>query len=297
MASSSMILGTVQLGMNYGVANVNGQPDYATARDIVQTAWQNGVREFDTAIGYGESETILGRILEELDISTKALINSKPDHHWDGSDFDVLDKDLDASLARLGVDHLHTLLLHREHLLEQWDKGLAKGLQRITRDGRVKRIGISVYTPKAALRALSLEGLDVVQIPTNFLDRRFEKAGVAAKAADMGKEIQIRSIFLQGLIFLTPDTLPENMVFAAHEVNEVEAMTQALGIDRLEAAMGYIHGAWPDSAIIFGAETVQQVQDNLNAFRKDIPKTLVEEAQRRFPDVSEKVLNPSLWGA
>lgn len=297
MANTHLILGTAQLGMDYGVANPHGKPDDGMAMSIVNTAWQGGVREFDTAIGYGESEVILGRIFKELDVTDQVLVNSKPDHTWDGKDIGVVDHNIDTSLDRLGVPHLHTLLLHRESLLDQWEPTLGNQLARIKSDGRIKNIGISVYSPEAAIRAVSLDEIDVVQIPTNFLDRRFEQAGVAKKAAEKGKLIQIRSIFLQGLIFLTPKSLPAQMKFAANEVEKVASMMAELKLSPLETAMGYIRQAWPDSAVLFGAETVEQVQDNLAAFSANIPDNLSAEVQDRFPAVSEKILNPALWGA
>ena len=60
MDSMRLVLGTAQLGMNYGIANQTGKPELATARNIVRTAWEGGIRCFDTAQGYGDSERILG---------------------------------------------------------------------------------------------------------------------------------------------------------------------------------------------------------------------------------------------
>ncbi|WP_285906371.1 aldo/keto reductase [Pseudodesulfovibrio pelocollis] len=295
MADARLILGTAQLGMRYGVANDGGQPDHAAAMDIVRTAWEGGVREFDTASSYGESEAVLGRILHDLGIADRALVNSKPDAHWDGTDMGALDRDLDTSLSRLGVDRLHTLILHRESLLGAWPR-MAPGLARLVDSGRVQRIGVSVYTPGAARDALLLDGLDVVQIPSNLLDRRFEIAGIRELADEQGKHLQIRSIYLQGLIFMTPQTLPADMDFAQSVVRDVQALSSRMGLAPLEAALGYVRKAWPDSTVLFGAEKAAQVHDNLKAWRRDVPDMLIDEARKVFADLPEKILNPSLWG-
>ena len=70
-------MGTAQLSSPYGIANKTRQfvQDKSTA--IVREAWDNGIREFDTAQGYGESERVLGRALSELEITGKACIISK----------------------------------------------------------------------------------------------------------------------------------------------------------------------------------------------------------------------------
>ena len=48
---SRLVLGTAQLGMDYGIANITGQPVYNTARSIVQEAWESGICEFHTGPG------------------------------------------------------------------------------------------------------------------------------------------------------------------------------------------------------------------------------------------------------
>ncbi len=95
---------------------------------------------------------------------------------------------------------------------------------------------------------------------------------------------------------MSPDMLANKMEFARPAVKAIQAMLSTLELSPLEAAMGYVRQAWPDSAILFGAETSAQVSDNLKAFYKQISQDLISEAQRRFPHVPEKILNPSLWG-
>ena len=58
-----LVLGTAQLGMAYGISNLVGKPSFDTARDIVAEAYDCGIREFDTAQVYGNSEQVLGMLL------------------------------------------------------------------------------------------------------------------------------------------------------------------------------------------------------------------------------------------
>ena len=55
-----IILGTAQLGLDYGITNQNGKPSIETALDIIKTSLDNNITIFDTARGYGDSEKILG---------------------------------------------------------------------------------------------------------------------------------------------------------------------------------------------------------------------------------------------
>jgi len=49
--NSRLVLGTVQIGLDYGIANETGKPDLYHAENIISTAWENRIQEFDTAQG------------------------------------------------------------------------------------------------------------------------------------------------------------------------------------------------------------------------------------------------------
>ena len=75
--SPKLILGTAQLGQNYGVANTTGRPDQQSANDIVRCALDGGISLFDTAQGYGESEAVLGHALGCHDFERSAKVITK----------------------------------------------------------------------------------------------------------------------------------------------------------------------------------------------------------------------------
>ena len=72
-------LGTVQLGLPYGVANKKGKPDREAAMEILKTACQNGMDSFDTAAGYGESEAIIGEFTDNLEAVISRVRAQLPD--------------------------------------------------------------------------------------------------------------------------------------------------------------------------------------------------------------------------
>ena len=197
-----LVLGTVQLGLDYGIANENGKPTQDQATAIIHEAWKNGIREFDTAQGYGKSESVLGKALSELGLSQEARVITKIDPSPDHCDAVAMSVALEKSLEKLKMEKLFGLMLHREETLSIWERGLGDILHDFVSSGRVERIGISAYSPARAIQALSIEGIDMVQLPTNILDRRFEKAGIFKLAEKRKKKIYIRSAFLQGLLLM-----------------------------------------------------------------------------------------------
>lgn len=293
--TSRLVLGTAQLGMDYGIANTTGQPIYNMAKSIVQAAWGYGVREFDTAQAYGQSERVLGQIFKDLGIADEVKVITKFTPDVDHSDRAALNNALEISLNNLGVESLYGLMLHREDMLALWKKGLRENLIDIVGSGKVEHIGVSVYSPEKSIQALNTKGISMVQLPTNVIDRRFEKAGVFELADDVGKTIYIRSIFLQGLLLITPETLPEHMRFTTPVLNTLVSLAQDVRLSIKELCIGYIKNAFPHAQVIFGAETISQIRENLKYWAVPWPSGLTQRIQTEFEDIDEMILNPSLW--
>ena len=117
-AANRLVLGTAQLGMPYGIANRSGQPDASQGRAIIEAAWEVGIRTFDTARAYGESEMVLGRTLAEMKVSQQARIVTKITVPLDPSDRRALRKVVAESLDCLGVPGVYGLLWHSEQVLD-----------------------------------------------------------------------------------------------------------------------------------------------------------------------------------
>ena len=293
--SCPLVLGTAQLGLSYGIANKTGVPKQAMATAIIHEAWENGIEEFDTAQAYGNSEIVLGKALAELGLSQKAKIISKFDPNLDHLSAPAMSRSLDQSLQRLGIQRLYGIMLHREELLSFWHKGLSEILHDLVLSRKVEKIGVSVYSPDNAIQALNTEGVDMVQLPTNILDRRFENAGVFQLADQNKKQIYIRSIFLQGLLLMNPEEIPANMVFTRPLLEKLESLSKYLGISHQEMALCYIKKNIPNAKVIFGADIPSHVKDNCACWRKNSPPSLIPLVRDLFAQIDERVLNPALW--
>ena len=112
-----LILGTVQLGLDYGITNNNGKPKLEESFEIIKYALDNNINIFDTARAYGESEYILGlakqkfsgmNIITKLDPLSTLEINTN-----EKNIYDMIDNSIDISLKNLNIDFIETLLVHR----------------------------------------------------------------------------------------------------------------------------------------------------------------------------------------
>ena len=294
---NQLVLGTAQIGIPYGIANKTGKPDLINAEKIIKEAWNGGIREFDTAQAYGESEKVLGNVFDNLKIKTSVKVITKFSPNLNHNDENELRNSILTSLNNLGIDKLHGILLHKEEYLNYWHEGLGDTLIGFCSEGLVENLGVSVSNPEFAKMALEEKNITIIQLPSNILDRRFERAGYFKKAKEKKKIIYIRSVFLQGLLLLNPDELSESMKFTYDVLKKFNMLAGQCGLSRQQLAIGFVIKAYPYAKIVFGAETSQQVKSNLSVLGSTdmVSDDIVDEARNIFNDVGDHILNPALW--
>jgi aryl-alcohol dehydrogenase-like predicted oxidoreductase len=291
-----LALGTAQLGMAYGVANQIGKPDDASAERIVRASWAGGVRLFDTAQAYGDRETVLGRALRPLDLSQSALVFSKLHPQISKESPELVRRAFEQSLARLGMPSLHGVMLHDESDLDLWDGRLGLELKKMREEGFCRMLGVSVYSPKAALHALQLPGIDVIQVPANVFDRRMDRSGVFQIAEQQGKAVFIRSVFLQGLALLEEVSIPAHLAFARPAVRALVQFCESHNLNRRQFLIHYLRSRHQAAKLVIGAETAEQASQNCTAVG-DVP--VAEEVCRQWdqcwPEDQYPLLHPPSW--
>ncbi|MDH7602479.1 MAG: aldo/keto reductase [Armatimonadota bacterium] len=293
---SRLMLGTAQLGLQYGIANKLGQPCYEEAKAIIAAAYESGVNCFDTAANYGDSEQVIGRALEELGIKDEAVVVSKVLPMADGltaSEADcIVEESVTESLRRLRMDSLPICMFHTDNNFLEY----AESLLKLKDKGLVGHVGVSVNFPNVALKAVRSDSAEVIQLPTSVLDQRFIRLGIFDEGAKRGIGLFVRSIYLQGLLFV-----PENEVLP--ELTEVIPVRQRLqslasqaGMSLAELAVRYLLGIEGITCLVVGAESVEQVIDNARLVSQDpLDSDLAAAVSNAVPDLPETILFPRRW--
>ena len=281
-------LGTVQFGMNYGVQG-NGRPNLDSIYNILDTAIENKIDTFDTAIAYGEAEKILGQYILDRTIDSKNVrIITK-----DKSNKNLLSliSNIENSIKRLNIDKLYGFLFHDSNAV--YDESKMKSLINIKGD-MVNKVGISIYTPDEALKASEYD-IDIIQVPYNLFDNRLDKVNFFEKAKEKGIEIYARSSLLQGLALMDYNRLPKNVEFAKEYLIKFDDLCRKYNIDRLNAAVNYVSSNKYIDYIVFGTDNINQLQEYLLIRDNVLPKEIIEDIKNNFKDVPEKLVNPTLW--
>jgi aryl-alcohol dehydrogenase-like predicted oxidoreductase len=195
-----LILGTAQLGLNYGISNQKGQPSIDQARLLLQSAKDLGINLLDTAFAYGNSEQIIG----DIQINELEVISKMPDlsNLYQSKNSENLSQYIDNSLKNTKQKKLHAYLLHTVDNLDYGGLSIWNKMLEFKDLGLTKKIGYSLYRPAQLDLYFDRFKPDVVQIPMNIIDRQFLKSGWLKKLKDHGVEIHVRSVFLQGLLLM-----------------------------------------------------------------------------------------------
>ncbi len=283
-------LGTVQFGLDYGIANKSGQVSQAAAESILRGARQHGVDTIDTAIAYGESETILGAI----GISDFKIVTKLPSIPVDCRDVGgwVYQQCL-SSLDRMQVNSIDGLLLHRsEELVSPSSNELIKAFQCLKDDGLVKKVGVSIYSPSELETVTQVCDIDIVQAPFNVFDRRLLTSGWLHKLNEDGIEVHTRSVFLQGLLLMHELMIPSKFSRWRHLWRSWYDWLDKSSISALQVCLAFVHEFPEIDKVVIGVDSVQQFNQIMDA--------AVPAYQLDFPEITcedELLINPSNWNS
>lgn len=261
-----MTLGTVQLGMRYGVANQTGQPLLHAAFGLLQAAREGGVNAFDTARVYGESEAVLGKYfasngLEDTIVVTKFRIDANSGVSPVEVERQVVCS-VETSLEQLGLESLHFLLAHNPDDLVQYGGAVNRALKSLQHRGLVGHTGASVYTAQQVDAILAQPWHTAIQIPINALDTRLVRGGHLGRLQAAGFIVFVRSVFLQGLLFLKK--FPPDLAVASPFVQKLHRLSEAANREVADLALSYVRDLPGVTSLVLGAETSEQVRKNIH---------------------------------
>ena len=291
-------LGTVQFGTQYGVQG-NTRPDYPTVERMLRLAIDNGITLFDTAAAYGDAEEVLGRFAtNNCAYGEKMCFVSKLDSAAlkEGKTSDwgkIAVQNAEESLKRLAAERFYAYLFHNARLI--YDADAVAALEQVQKANLAERIGVSIYTPEEAMKALEYQQISAIQIPYNLFDRRLDKAGFFAKASEHGVTVFARSSLLQGLAVMEPERLPEHMRFARPYLKRFRKVCEDNGISPLQAAIGYVGQHFGIDYVVFGVDNEAQMKEYLSLREMRLPDDMYAELADAFLQVEEKLVNPTLW--
>lgn len=301
---SALALGTVELGLEYGITlpGEAARPAEAEGVRLVHAALDAGITLIDTARAYGASEEVLGVALRgrrhEVVLATKVR-TQRPDGGAPAGDElrHLMRASLEQSLRALQTDYVDLWQIHNvdEALLAQRD-AVADAFARARADGLVRAVGGSTYGVEAPLAALESGLFDVLQVTYSVLDQRLEeRVFPAAAAANVG--LVVRSVLLKGVLTARGDYLPEHLGPLRERSRAFRELVAARGrgLTPVQAAIAFALGNPRIGSTLVGVRSEEELREALDAVGRPLDPALRDElAALRLDDPD--LLNPSTWG-
>lgn len=258
-----LALGTVQFGLAYGVANKRGQINFAEAHEILLRARVAGIDTLDTAVAYGESESMLGAV----GVDQWKVVSKLPELPAGCEDIAAwVRSEVAGSLSRLKIPKLHALLLHRsQDLLAPQGAALYAALTELKIDGLVAKVGVSVYGPEELEVVWPKFRLDLVQSPFNVFDRRLLNSGWLKRLHQAGTEVHVRSVFLQGLLLLPAEERRAEFAGWQDLWLKWDAWLKAEELTPLRASLMFALSRPEIDRVVVGVDSVSHLAEILSA--------------------------------
>ena len=159
-----------------------------------------------------------------------------------------------------------------------------------------QNIGVSVYEPEDAVTVVRDQSIDFIQVPYNVLDQRLDDTDFFELAEKNKVTVFARSAFLQGLLLMRADQLPPNLVAARPLVDEFRRIARKNNFNPSEAALLYSYCQPKIDYVLFGVETIEQLEKNLAALDRAAEfGNCLRQLRGHFKNVDRKIIVPSLW--
>lgn len=297
---SRLMLGTVQFGLSYGIANASGRPPYTQVLEILETAVAGGVNCLDTAAAYGDSEAVLGRALRELDLLERMVVVTKvraltpKERNEPAVARKAVAASVEQSRSRLGMDRLPIVLFHRED-----DAAYLDVLETLVERGWIGHAGVSCgHDPVTASQFVADARIHAVQLPCNLLDRRHRQRGTLAAADNTGTAAFVRSVYLQGLLLMPETAVPAALRDVLPARRKLEAIAASAGMPMTEMAVRYALSLEGVTSILTGVETPRQLKENIAILaRGPLDADTLRQIDAAANALREDLITPALWPA
>jgi Predicted oxidoreductases (related to aryl-alcohol dehydrogenases) len=278
-----IIIGSAQFGMDYGIANKIGKVNSKQIDSIIKLAKLYDINTFDTASSYGNSESRIGEYIKKnpssnLKIITKISGEDKP-----------LRVQINNAITKITIKPI-AILAHSSALY------VSPFFQDELMDIKKEyKIGVSIYNKKELDQVLGSDNIpDIIQIPINILDTRLFRDGSLKRMKKMGVCIHARSVFLQGLFYLSENELNSRFPDVSSTISELKSIANNENISISELSLLWLKNLVEIDKIIIGVDSEEQLKTHINTLRKSIDGKVFDMALKLKYE-NEKILNPSLW--
>lgn len=283
-----LILGTANFGQQYGITNKYSLRDDEVF-EILDRAQNLGISTLDTASAYGQSEELIGKYHSISNFVFKVNTKlSSVENLTHNEKAELIEK----AATKLNIGAIENLLFHNMSTINL-DSNLGEFIDEILDSGLVSNsIGVSIYDFQDAFLANSkFPRIDLFQIQDNILTRTLMNKETKEKIEKNKFKMQVRSLFLQGILIANQDTISEKIDYLNNDLLNFENVARNLGTNRLSLCLSYMNMFSNETNFIIAVNSLEQLNEIADAELIDLPVSVLEE----LPILGKEISDPRNW--
>jgi len=286
--NNKLILGTVQMGLSYGINNTTGKVSLEDSLEILEYAFDSGIKTLDTAEAYGNAHEVIGAFHDKNPNRKFKVITKLPNQ----INNNIVEK-VESYLTDLNVNQLDTLLFHS---FSSYSDNIKRFdiLKKLKSDKKINNIGVSVYTNDEIEKVLLNDDIDIIQLPFNIFDNANLRNGILQKVKSKGKIVHARSALLQGLFFKDINDQNEIVQKLKNELILLSEISKNNKASISELALSYCLQQNTIDNVLIGVDSISQLMDNIKSVNYKIDSKTVDKINT-IKVQNLDLLNPSLW--
>jgi aryl-alcohol dehydrogenase-like predicted oxidoreductase len=278
-------LGTAQFGLNYGVNN-GYKIIESEAKKIVYTLNMQSPVLIDTAPYYGDSESVTERISSDSNKIISKLLSIKNCStteviHQIKATCSMFDTKLYGLMVHNADDVLNSDFLDVNVYL---DSLRLKGI----------KVGVSVYSPDQVYKCNDIMKLDMVQIPLNIIDQRFDNEEFIEFVTKNNIEVHVRSVFLQGLILMENINIPKTLNKIIPYLDSLRSEASKVGVNIYELCLLFVFNKSWVKHVVIGLDSDDQASELVMNIRNIMHKQINLDVSK-FSCNDLNLINPVNW--
>jgi aryl-alcohol dehydrogenase-like predicted oxidoreductase len=282
-----LTLGTVQFGLQYGIAGGKHLLADDDIRDILDFAFRQGIQTLDTAPAYGDIEERLCSLCDGIAFRIVSKIPPLPGELDDTAAGQWAINSALTSRTRLG-HKLYALLFHRaEDLLGPRGDAVSKAVGRWARTEGIL-IGASGYDAGVVRSLFEMRRISVAQLPGNALDQRIDRI---LEKIEPKPDLYLRSAFLQGLLLLPFEDAVKRVPAAKFALQQWRQWLTHRGMSPIHGALSIVRAFSDVASCVVGVDSRSQLEEITDAWQLVKPIS-AKELSCNDP----QSIDPRLWG-
>ena len=285
--NKDIIIGTAQMYREYGIANKNIINDQEI-NSIFSQIKRYSFKYIDTANSYQNDKLVSNHYKNDDNLNYIYKIDKNTDKQ--------IDQIINEALTMYG-SYPNTVLAHSIKIYT--DSKFTEICLKLKKEKKIKKFGISVYDKNEIQMAISYHKPDIIQLPLNIVDKRLLENGSINFLKELSIEIHVRSIFLQGLLYLPLELAKLKFPNIEKIFIKLLHIAESYGMSLAQLSLFWIYFNSNIDSIVIGVNSKNQLIEQYEFLNKSIDKKkLFQKIHNDIMSISFNdinVLDPRRW--